>query len=276
MINANKADAAVLLLRTSCSKQDIDSSMNQQEPPCRNYIRKLGFEKYNVYSIKESSTRGNRPKFHKMLNDISASCGCTAIVCASVDRLSRRFNEVQELDLLIKQGKIQLHFVLDKLVLTKDSSSTEIKKFRLLLADAEETAMKISETTKLKNKFCCEHGRYPGHAPLGYENRPDEYGQAWIYTDKQKAPLVAEIFTKFANGSSIRQLVAWSRETELTSVNGKPLDTKAIKRILQNPFYAGKFSHNGEIYEHCYEQLTEKDIWQKCQTSLKHCQNNGQ
>ena len=57
MINANKADAAVLLLRTSCSKQDIDSSMNQQEPPCRNYIRKLGFEKYNVYSIKESSTR---------------------------------------------------------------------------------------------------------------------------------------------------------------------------------------------------------------------------
>lgn len=67
MTNANKADAAVLLLRTSCSKQDIDSSMNQQEPPCRNYIRKLGFEKYNVYSIKESSTRGNRPKFHKML-----------------------------------------------------------------------------------------------------------------------------------------------------------------------------------------------------------------
>ena len=210
MTNANKADAAMLLLRTSCSKQDIDSSMNQQEPPCRNYIRKLGFEKYNVYSIKESSTRGNRPKFHKMLNDISASCGCTAIICASVDRLSRRFNEVQELDLLIRQGKIQLHFVLDKLVLTKDSSSTEIKKFRLLLADAEETAMKISETTKLKNKFCCEHGRYPGHAPLGYENRPDEYGQAWIYTDKQKAPLVAEIFTKFANGSSIRQLVAWS------------------------------------------------------------------
>ena len=165
---------------------------------------------------------------------------------------------------------------MDKLVLTKDSSSTEIKKFRLLLADAEETAMKISETTKLKNKFCCEHGRYPGHAPLGYENRPDEYGQAWIYADKQKAPLVAEIFTKFANGSSIRQLVAWSREVELTSVNGKPLDTKAIKRILQNPFYAGKFSHNGEIYEHYYEQLTEKEIWQKCQTSLKHCQNNGQ
>lgn len=61
---------------------------------------------------------------------------------------------------------------------------------------------------------------------------------------------------------------------QITSVNNKPLCTKAIIRILQNPFYKGKFRHNGKLYAHYYERLVEKDVWEKCQIRLKHYRKN--
>lgn len=83
--------------------------------------------------------------------------------------------------------------------------------------------------------ICCQQGRYPGHAPLGYVNGRSEYGLPWIYPDIQKAFWVAEIFKKFAEGNSLKQLVVWCHKAGLTSVNDKPLYAKAIIRILQNP-----------------------------------------
>lgn len=159
-------------------------------------------------------------------------------------------------------------------ILTKASAAFDIHRFRLLAADAERFSNRISEETREKILICCQQGRYPGHAPLGYVNGQSEYGLPWIYPDIQKAFWVAEIFKKFAEGNSLKQLAVWCLKAGLTSVKNNPLSTKAIIRILQNPFYMGQFRHNGKLYAHYYERLVEKDVWEKCQIRLKHYRKN--
>ena len=110
----------ILLTRVSCSKQDVEESTEQQLAICQKYIKNLGINKFEVYTLEESSSRGNRKKFLQMINDIKTCDGCTALVFTKVDRLLRRFIEVPELDKLRQQGKIQLHAVKNNLVLTKD------------------------------------------------------------------------------------------------------------------------------------------------------------
>ncbi len=76
----------------------------------------------------------------------------------------------------------------------------------MLLAAGEEFGYEKFRNYKLKNKLELGTLTYPA-CPLGTKtDQVDEYGQAWIYTDNKKLPLVAEIFTKFFNGSSIRPL----------------------------------------------------------------------
>lgn len=264
----------ILLTRVSCSKQDVEESTEQQLAICQKYIKNLGINKFEVYTLKESSSRGNRKEFLQMLNDIKKCDGCTALIFTKIDRLLRRFSEVPKLDELRQQGKIQLHAVKDNLVLTKASAAFDIHRFRLLAADAERFSNRISEETREKILICCQQGRYPGHAPLGYVNGQSEYGLPWIYPDIQKAFWVAEIFKKFAEGNSLKQLAVWCLKAGLTSVKNNPLSTKAIIRILQNPFYMGQFRHNGKLYAHYYERLVEKDVWEKCQIHLKHYRKN--
>lgn len=197
----------ILLTRVPCSKQDVEESTEQQLTTCRKYIKNLGINKFKAYTLEESSSRGNRKEFLQMINDIKTCDGCTALVFTKVDRLLRRFNEVPELDKLRQQGKIQLHAVKNNLVLTKDSTASDIHRFRLLAADAERFSNRISEETREKILICCQQGRYPGHAPLGYVNGRSEYGLLWIYPDIQKAFWVAEIFKKFAEGNSLNNLL---------------------------------------------------------------------
>ena len=264
----------ILLTRVSCSKQAVEESTEQQLATCQKYIKNLGINQFEVYTLKESSSRGKRKEFQQMLNNIKKCDGCTALIFTKIDRLLRRFNEMPELDKLRQQRKLQLHAVKDNMILTKDSTASDIHRFRLLAADAEMFSNRISEETREKILICCQQGRYPGLAPIGYRNRRNEYGLAWIYTDVQKALLVAEIFKKFVEGNSLKQLAVWCLKAGLTSVKNNPLCTKAIIRILQNPFYKGQFRHNGEIYPHYYKRLVEEDVWEKCQIRLKHYRKN--
>ena len=140
----------ILLTRVSCSKQAVEESTEQQLATCQKYIKNLGINQFEVYTLKESSSRGKRKEFQQMLNNIKKCDGCTALIFTKIDRLLRRFNEVPELDKLRQQGKLQLHAVKDNMILTKDSTASDIHRFRLLAADAEMFSNRISEETREK------------------------------------------------------------------------------------------------------------------------------
>lgn len=56
----------ILLTRVSCSKQDVKESTEQQLAICQKYIKNLGINQFEVYTLKESSSRGKRKEFHNI------------------------------------------------------------------------------------------------------------------------------------------------------------------------------------------------------------------
>ncbi len=60
-------------------------------------------------------------------------------------------------------------------------------------------------------------------------------------------------------------MVEKTKDWGLYGSSGRPLYRSYIHKILQNPFYHGFMKIKGEIYEHRYDRLNSKDIFDQCQ-----------
>lgn len=72
-----------------------------------------------VYEITESSTKDTRKKFEAVIKRIKESKEPIALIVDTIDRLQRSFRESVELGDLLKQGKLELHFLRENLVLNQ-------------------------------------------------------------------------------------------------------------------------------------------------------------
>ena len=77
-------------------------------------------------SIDESSTKGERKQYHEMLDFAKSCAGKVAIIVNYVDRLQRSYDDTYELNKLRKEGKIEIHFLKEDLIITKDSAAMDL------------------------------------------------------------------------------------------------------------------------------------------------------
>src|ERR1700691_5205239 len=87
--------------------------------------------KAEYYEFDESAHKDIRKKFAKLVEHIKEQKELVGVVHIKIDRYTRDSSqdEVKALNNLVKQGKIELHFPDDNLIITKDSPATDL--FRL-------------------------------------------------------------------------------------------------------------------------------------------------
>ncbi len=123
------------------------------------------------------------------------------------------------------------------------------------------------------------NGEWISQAPIGYLNKRDNNskrdgrGKASVIIDKVRAPLVRQLFEKYATGCySISQLVKFAKEIGLTNSRGNQgyLSKSHVHELVQNPFYHGvmRVKKTGEEYPHRYETVIPKSLFDKCQEVL--------
>lgn len=71
-----------------------------------------------VFKITESSTKATRKEFDKIIEKIRKSLQPVALIADTVDRIQRGFKESLILDDLRRDGKLQIHFIREGLILT--------------------------------------------------------------------------------------------------------------------------------------------------------------
>lgn len=126
------------------------------------------------FSIDESSTKGERKQYHEML-DFAKSCpGKVAIVVNYVDRLQRNYDDTYELNKLRKEGKIEVHFLREQLIIHKDSNSLEINFWNMHVLMANAQVNNMIDKVKASQAKNWSLGKCQGYAPLGYLNTKDE------------------------------------------------------------------------------------------------------
>lgn len=259
---------AIILARVSSREQEEGYSLDAQMEKLKEYCERKELRVMAEYRIIESSTKGTRKQFHQMLDQARNHKEPVAIVADAVDRVLRSFSDLPAIDKLIQQKGLELHFLRDNSVISRDSNASArmFWNFQIMMAQAYIDQMK--DNVKRSYKFKLKNGEICWMAPIGYVNvKHPETGRGTVAPDTESAPIIRRIFEHYATGAyGVRELAVMAKKWGLISRRtGKCTVTKtSIQRILQNKFYFGYFEHGGELIKHPYEPLITKGLYDMC------------
>ena len=272
---------AVLFVRVSSNKQEFGASLDAQLDALQNYCQRKGLEVKHIFNITESSTRGDRKKFHEMLEFVTKQRQKTAIVVYCVDRLQRGFNEYVELDNLRKQDKTELHFYKEGFCLNKESDAVDIMRWDMGILSGQMYINAMKDNVKRSMNYNWSQGKWQGLAPIGYLNAKDENKKSTLVLDTFRAPLIRHLFEEYATEKySLQGLTDLAKSLGLTSKERNPrcdstnyrkygyLSRSSIAKILNDPFYYGVMNIKNMQYPHIYPRIIDKTLFDKVQRIL--------
>jgi len=284
MENKFKGKKAFIWVRKSKAGQS-HYSQDGQKRDCMDVSKKEGLEipEGNIYVIDETASKGKqRKEFDKMIQ-AAKERKINIVYIWTVDRLSRNLESGGKIEELIKENDVWVRIVeWDDFCLTKDSSPDDWHRFNTAIVQGDYEARKIAKRTKLGQKEKVLQKGYPKEAPIGYLNISDpedhnpklEERRRIIIKDEKRAPVVIEIFEKYATGNySIKSLTKELAKTDFRTREtehrlSRSITIKGIRTVLRNPFYYGEFRWQGIIWPGSHEPLISKALWDKVQAIL--------
>ncbi|MBR3414769.1 recombinase family protein [Candidatus Saccharibacteria bacterium] len=248
MNNQYKWQRAVLYARKSTESEDKQiQSIDDQIRAMRAIAKGEGLKIVEVLSeCKSAKAPGSRPEFSRMLENIENG-KYDVILVWDTSRLSRNPKDGGEIQWLLDNGSftgIRTHekwyYESDELLFTIENSMNS----RFI----KELKAKVKRGMDSK----ADKGDYPGLPPVGYMN--DRFEKR-IIKDPIMFDRVAELWRKALTGTySVSELTRIAsdelmiRTCQTKKRGGKPLCHNAVRNLLMNPFYAGKFRWGGRIY----------------------------
>lgn len=258
---------AVIFARVSTKEQEPGASLKAQKEAMEDYCDKKGLPIVQKYKAVESSTNGKRTKFNEMLDFVKKQKRKTAIVVHCIDRFQRRFNECVEVEEILLDDKTDLHFCKERLILTKNSPSSDIMRWDMGILSGKMYVANLRDNVNRGMNYNWSIGKYQTKAPVGYLNINKD-----IIVDSERAPLVKKMFEMYATGQySVKRLQNFAKEMNLCSSHSKtnkPLGRETIYAMLKNPFYYGEMVIRGEIMPHKYEPIISKALFEQVQEVL--------
>lgn len=227
-------------------------------------------EKINIVEIVTEShsakETGQRPQFNYVLQNISQG-KYNAIITWAPDRLSRNAGDLGKIVDLMDQGKLDLitcH--------SQSFSNNPNEKFLLMIlcsqAKLENDNRGINVKRGHRNK--CMIGIRPGPAPIGYFNVMRANRISSVEFDKERAPIIKEMFEKVGNeGYSGRMIIKWLRKIGFKTPRDCEMSLGRVFATLKNPFYYGEFYFGGHWYKGTYPSLISKALFDKVQIQLE-------
>lgn len=260
---------AVIFARVSSRDQEDGHSLDAQIQACYKYAIDKDFQVIEQFRIVESSTKNGRPEFSKMVKFVNEQKEKVAVLCYSVDRLQRDFDiQYLELQRLIKESKLEIHYVKSSFIEHKDMDSSEKFRKNLDILLANDYRNKISDNVKRSNKKKLDEGTILGNSPLGYLNKPRvdmKKEKVEVTIDPERGHLIRKMFEDYSTGlysmDEIRRIIT---EEGLRSKRGYKPSKSQVEHILKTHFYYGYMEYNKILYKHVYPQLISKELFDEC------------
>jgi len=253
---------AIILARVSTEDQLTEGhSIPAQLEKAQEYVRRKGFEIKSEHQFDESSIKDQRTKFELVIEEIKQSDEKVALIVETIDRLQRSFKESVLLDSFRKQGKLEIHFIRENLIIHKDSNSSEIQRWDLGVFLAKSYVLQISDNVKRSIDHKLKNGERPGKSPFGYVNTRTEDDKCWIEPHPFKSRVVQRIFEWYATGAfSMEQISKKVKEDfSLAFPKGR------VDFVLKEPFYCGLNRHKDKLYPHKYQTIIPQELCDKMQ-----------
>jgi site-specific DNA recombinase len=257
---------AILLARVSSKEQEDGQSIPAQERRLLDYAKEKGLTVDQVFKITESSTKESRKEFEKIIERIRKTKEPVALVADTIDRVQRSFKESVILEDLRRDGKVEIHFYRERLVLHSRSNSSDLLRWDMGVMFARSYVLQLSDNIKRSKEQAAKSGAWIGQAPIGYKHSTDDNGDKTIIPDPDRAPHIRKLFELYATGNY--SLLALKEEAEkmgLRTKKGQKVAKSQIDDILKNSFYCGKMKTKYGVIQHRYESLIPVSLFHQVQ-----------
>jgi DNA invertase Pin-like site-specific DNA recombinase len=258
---AARPNHAVLYARVSSKDQEREGySIPAQERLIRDYAIQRGLVIVDQFVDVETAKRSGRTAFTAMLEYLKKHrATCRTILVEKTDRLYRNLKDWTTLDDL----GASIHLVKEARVIGPDSRSSDQLAHGISVLMARNYILNLGEETRKGMSEKARAGIYPSYAPVGYRNVIGPNGKRTIAPDPVSAPVVKDIFERFAAGShSVKSLVK-ELNAEGIQLRGHRLHSSLVHQILRKRLYTGDFDWDGTTYTGIYEQLMTRECWQR-------------
>ena len=193
---------ALLLARVSSKEQEEGQSIPAQIRRLTEYAQKKGFDVEQVFQITESSTRETRKEFEKILTIIRKSRHPYALIADTIDRVQRSFKESFILNELRMEGKVEIHFYRENLIINQKSNSSDILRWDMGVMFAKSYVLQMSDNIKRSKEEALKKGIWVGLAPFGYLHTTNDNGDKTIISDPNLKYLIGHMFEQYASGNT--------------------------------------------------------------------------
>lgn len=252
---------SVVYARVSTSAQTEGLSIASQIERCRQRALSDGYEEIMV--VEDAGVSGKsmaRPGIERLLADIDE---VSAIYVWSLSRLARNVRELLTLvDEVIVPREIRLVSVTEAL----DTGSPHGRfSLTVLGAVAQLQREQIVADSKRGIERRVRSGLWQGRPPYGYRLLPDKRG---IEPHPNEAPVVGELFKRFAAGASLVALTQWLNSEGIPSQRNASWWHGTLADVLANPAYVGKLTFNDEVMPAKHERLVSTRVYNLVQERL--------
>jgi site-specific DNA recombinase len=237
-------------------------SIERQLFELRELAQKEGLSVICEIVEKQSAKTPGRPLFNDMMDRIENG-EAEGILAWHPDRLSRNG---------VDGGRIMYALDIGTLTTLKFPTfwfeNTPQGKFMLNMAFSQSKyyvdSLGVNTKSGLDEKV--RRGECPTLAPIGYIN---DYRTKKIIVDRERAPLVKEVFELYASGNatldSIRTFLA---KRGVKSKNGWTLSRNRVSRMLSNPIYYGHFRYRDEVHVGTHDPIIDKELFDRVDAIL--------
>ena len=230
---------AILYARVSTEKQ-ADLSIPAQLRAMRDYAHQrqwLVAEEFIEPGASAKTTE--RPALQRLLARLRDTKRRTDVVLVhKIDRLARNVYDHATIKALLKQRGVQLASVVENVDDTVPGQLVE----NIMASIAQFYSANLSEEVKKGMRQKVLRGGWPHLPPCGYVSVKNADGRgAHVEVHPGKGPVVSRAFELYATGNYGLQALANRLATDgLVSKSGHPFAVSQVRRLLTNPFYAGR------------------------------------
>ncbi len=266
---------AVILARVSTPEQEAGHSLEAQLANLQGYAQRKSLNVIETFRIIESSTKGCRPEFERMIGFISKQKQRTALIVDCVDRLNRSFTHHPVMNALMEKDLLEIHFVREGYSIDKDANSMQKLMWNMGTVMAQSYTDQLKDNIKRSIKHKIDSGHWIAKAPVGYKHEPDaQGGRSKIVIDESCAHLVQRMFKTYATGTvSFRELQRMTVEWGMRTNKGNSLALQTVCDMIRNPFYYGVMQVKGRLYRHSHPTLIERSLHIACEAVTARLQN---
>ena len=252
---------AVIYARYSSDNQR-EESIEGQIRDCTAYAERHGIKIIATYIDRAFSAKtDNRPDFQRMIKESSNKLFDVVLVW-KLDRFARNRYDSAHYKAILRKNGVKVVSAMETIA----EDSTGILLESLLEGYAEFYSAELSEKVKRghqENALKCKSNG--GSVTYGYFVNEEQKFEI----EPKEAEIVKEVFLRYSEGETIRQIVKSLNERGLRAREDKLFKISIFTRFLRNRRYIGEYRYGETVIENGMPVIIDKELFERVQRRIE-------